>query len=133
MLHKLLSPKIIVCNVSCPLTCLLPQDDVWAETRYVFRYSYFACMDGIIYNITEWATCQVYSHTLSQPVTSFLSYSNKLYHFHHFAVKIASLQQLNFYTFSKLFTSQETFIFFHIFWLYLIAFFSGLIFTVVLL
>ncbi|KAK2179121.1 hypothetical protein NP493_512g02039 [Ridgeia piscesae] len=34
------------------------EDDVWAETRYVFRYSYFACMDGIIYNITEWATCQ---------------------------------------------------------------------------
>lgn len=34
------------------------EDDLWAETGYSFCYNYFACMEGVIYNITEWAVCQ---------------------------------------------------------------------------
>ena len=36
------------------------EGDVWAETgRFRFIWHYFACMEGNVYDITEWASCQV--------------------------------------------------------------------------
>jgi len=36
------------------------QGDVWAESSvFGFRWRYYACMDGDVFNITEWASCQV--------------------------------------------------------------------------
>uniref|UniRef100_A0A1I7WE50 J domain-containing protein n=1 Tax=Heterorhabditis bacteriophora TaxID=37862 RepID=A0A1I7WE50_HETBA len=35
-------------------------NDIWVETRLCgFVWMYFTCSDGIIYDITEWATCEV--------------------------------------------------------------------------
>ena len=39
---------------------LFLQRDVWAETSILgFRWHYYACMEGTIYDITEWARCKV--------------------------------------------------------------------------
>ena len=36
------------------------QGDVWAESRVLgFLWHYYACMEGKVYDITEWASCQV--------------------------------------------------------------------------
>lgn len=35
------------------------EGDIWAEARcFGFLWHYFACMDGGVYDITEWAACQ---------------------------------------------------------------------------
>lgn len=36
------------------------QGDVWAESTVMgFLWHYYSCMDSKIYDITEWASCQV--------------------------------------------------------------------------
>lgn len=36
-----------------------PQGDIWAESRLMgFRWHYYACMEGAVYDVTEWAACQ---------------------------------------------------------------------------
>lgn len=36
------------------------EGDLWAESRYMgLRSNYYACMEGAVYDITEWANCQV--------------------------------------------------------------------------
>lgn len=36
------------------------QNDIWAESTFLgMWWTYYACLDGIIYNITEWANCPV--------------------------------------------------------------------------
>lgn len=36
------------------------EGDLWSESRYMgFRSKYYACMEGAVYDITEWANCQV--------------------------------------------------------------------------
>ena len=43
---------------TCIFTML--QGDVWAESRMLgFLWHYYACMEGKVYDITEWASCQV--------------------------------------------------------------------------
>ena len=35
------------------------QGDIWAETSmFGLLWHYYACMDGAVYDITEWAGCQ---------------------------------------------------------------------------
>ncbi|XP_018024746.1 dnaJ homolog dnj-5 isoform X2 [Hyalella azteca] len=35
------------------------EGDIWAESRYYgLRWRYYACMEGAVYDITEWANCQ---------------------------------------------------------------------------
>ncbi|KAK2140758.1 hypothetical protein LSH36_1258g00027 [Paralvinella palmiformis] len=35
------------------------EGDVWAESHMLgFRWNYYACMEGKVYDITEWASCQ---------------------------------------------------------------------------
>lgn len=39
---------------------LFSQGDVWAETTmFGFLWHYYACMEGKIYDITEWVACKV--------------------------------------------------------------------------
>jgi len=36
------------------------QGDVWAETSMLgFLWHYYACMEGKVYDITEWVACKV--------------------------------------------------------------------------
>ena len=36
------------------------EGDLWAESRYMGLLSnYYACMEGAVYDITDWANCQV--------------------------------------------------------------------------
>ena len=41
------------CNAHHPAR----EGDIWAETRYVYRWHFYACMDGAIYEINDWAEC----------------------------------------------------------------------------
>ena len=62
------------------------EGDLWAESRYMgFRSNYYACMEGAVYDITEWANCQVYStwfhlfissrnYIANQPYFDYISY-----------------------------------------------------------
>lgn len=35
------------------------QGDIWAETMVMgFLWHYYACMEGAVYDITDWASCQ---------------------------------------------------------------------------
>ena len=35
------------------------EGDLWAESRLMgLRSNYYACMEGAVYDITEWANCQ---------------------------------------------------------------------------
>ncbi|KAF2360550.1 DnaJ domain [Trinorchestia longiramus] len=35
------------------------EGDIWAESRYYgLKWRYYACMEGAVYDITEWASCQ---------------------------------------------------------------------------
>ena len=37
----------------------LPQGDIWAESRWLgVFWRYYACMDGSVFDISEWAACQ---------------------------------------------------------------------------
>ena len=46
------------------------QGDVWAESSVLgFLWHYYACMEGKVYDITEWASCQV-SRCLSMGLAS---------------------------------------------------------------
>lgn len=37
------------------------QGDIWAESSMMgLLVMYYACMDGAVYQITQWASCQVY-------------------------------------------------------------------------
>ena len=41
---------------------------MWAESRYMgLRSNYYACMEGAVYDITEWANCQVFFTLLFSP------------------------------------------------------------------
>lgn len=41
------------------------QGDVWAETSMLgFLWHYYACMEGKVYDITEWVACKVMCHFL---------------------------------------------------------------------
>eukprot|EP00040_Diaphanoeca_grandis_P000639 m.16077 g.16077 ORF g.16077 m.16077 type:complete len:411 (-) comp10871_c0_seq1:60-1292(-) len=33
------------------------EGDIWVETQFVFRWHFYACLDGYIYEINEWAEC----------------------------------------------------------------------------
>ena len=36
-----------------------PQGDIWAESRWLgLLWRYYACMDGGVFDISEWAACQ---------------------------------------------------------------------------
>lgn len=36
------------------------EGDLWAESRYMgLISSYYACMEGAVYDMTDWANCQV--------------------------------------------------------------------------
>ncbi|KAK6103313.1 Cleavage inducing molecular chaperone family protein [Brugia pahangi] len=42
----------------CKLRHPAKHNDIWAETRFGgFIWIYYACLDGVIYDITQWATC----------------------------------------------------------------------------
>lgn len=42
---------------------MLFQGDVWAETSMLgFLWHYYACMEGKVYDITEWVACKVNYH-----------------------------------------------------------------------
>lgn len=44
---------------SCKIHHSAREGDIWAEARcFGFLWYYFACMDGGVYDITEWAACQ---------------------------------------------------------------------------
>lgn len=50
--------------------------DLWAETSMMgFLWHYYACMDGKIYDVTEWASCQIEDFKLMQANSH-----NVLYH-----------------------------------------------------
>lgn len=35
------------------------ENDIWAESHWLgFLWYYYACMDGVVYDITEWAACE---------------------------------------------------------------------------
>lgn len=35
------------------------QGDIWAESRLMgFLWHYYACMEGAVYDVTDWAACQ---------------------------------------------------------------------------
>lgn len=41
------------------LSCTV-QGDIWAESSMMgLLVMYYACMDGAVYQITQWASCQV--------------------------------------------------------------------------
>lgn len=45
--------------VSCKIHHSAREGDIWAEARcFGFLWHYYACMDGGVYDITEWAGCQ---------------------------------------------------------------------------
>lgn len=36
------------------------QGDLWAESSFLgYKLHFYACMEGEIYDVTEWAACQV--------------------------------------------------------------------------
>lgn len=38
---------------------ILLQGDIWAESTLLgLRWRYYACMEGAVYDISEWAACQ---------------------------------------------------------------------------
>lgn len=38
---------------------VLLQGDIWAESRLMgFLWHYYACMEGAVYDVTDWAACQ---------------------------------------------------------------------------
>uniref|UniRef100_A0A8R1XPE8 J domain-containing protein n=1 Tax=Onchocerca volvulus TaxID=6282 RepID=A0A8R1XPE8_ONCVO len=41
----------------CKLRHPAKHNDIWAETRFGFIWIYYACLDGVVYDITQWATC----------------------------------------------------------------------------
>ncbi|VDK80211.1 unnamed protein product [Litomosoides sigmodontis] len=42
----------------CKLRHPAKHNDIWAETRFGgFIWVYYACLDGVVYDITQWATC----------------------------------------------------------------------------
>ncbi|KHN79487.1 DnaJ -like protein dnj-5 [Toxocara canis] len=47
------------CGCSMPMGCGSGLgNDIWAETRCGgFWWVYYACLDGVVYDITQWATC----------------------------------------------------------------------------
>lgn len=46
------------CN-SCKIHHSAREGDIWAEARvFGFLWHYYACMEGAVYDITEWAGCQ---------------------------------------------------------------------------
>jgi DnaJ homolog subfamily C member 14 len=41
------------------ILCVWSQGDIWAESSVMgFLWYYYACMEGSVYDITEWAACQ---------------------------------------------------------------------------
>lgn len=43
----------------CKIRHSAREGDIWAEARcFGFLWNYYACMDGGVYDITEWAGCQ---------------------------------------------------------------------------
>ncbi|XP_070562827.1 uncharacterized protein [Ptychodera flava] len=43
----------------CDIRHAAKEGDIWAETAMLgFKWFYYACMDGNIYDVTEWAACQ---------------------------------------------------------------------------
>lgn len=57
-MREMFVPKIDLHSCVSGHLCL--QGDVWAESRMLgFLWHYFACMEGKVYDITEWASCQV--------------------------------------------------------------------------
>nr|CAD7411638.1 unnamed protein product [Timema poppensis] len=43
----------------CKIRHAAREGDIWAESSmFGFLWHYFACMDGAVYDITEWAACQ---------------------------------------------------------------------------
>ncbi|MCP9261219.1 hypothetical protein DINM_004605 [Dirofilaria immitis] len=42
----------------CKLRHPAKHNDIWAETRFGgLIWIYYACLDGVVYDITQWATC----------------------------------------------------------------------------
>lgn len=36
------------------------QGDLWAESSFLgYKLHFYACMEGEVYDVTEWAACQV--------------------------------------------------------------------------
>lgn len=51
------------------------QGDIWAESQWFgFLWYYYACMEGIIYDITEWAGCQKNNLKHIKPNTHLVQY-----------------------------------------------------------
>ena len=51
---------IFTLHIICNKFNIYWQGDVWAESSVLgFLWHYYACMEGKIYDITEWASCQV--------------------------------------------------------------------------
>ena len=51
----------VFCAMRVSLTgCPCPQGDLWAECEWLgFLWHYYACMDGGVFDVTAWASCQV--------------------------------------------------------------------------
>lgn len=46
------------CN-TCKIHHSAREGDIWAEAKvFGFLWHYYACMEGAVYDITEWAGCQ---------------------------------------------------------------------------
>ncbi|XP_066602047.1 uncharacterized protein [Prorops nasuta] len=43
----------------CKIRHSAKEGDIWAESRLMgFLWYYYACMDGVVYDVTDWAACQ---------------------------------------------------------------------------
>lgn len=48
-----------ICLHESNFDIILVQGDIWAESRVMgFLWHYYACMEGAVYDVTEWAACQ---------------------------------------------------------------------------
>lgn len=75
------------------------QGDLWAESSFLgYKIHFYACMEGEVYDVTDWAACQVHVYTwhkfLDLPSlhsgyqSSFLEYSGKLQYLHWSVLKV---------------------------------------------
>lgn len=44
--------------------CFFLQGDLWAESSFLgLKLHFYACMEGEVFDVTEWAACQVWLYT----------------------------------------------------------------------
>jgi len=42
---------------SCDSHHVAHEGEIWAETQYIFRWHFYACLEGKIYEVNDWAEC----------------------------------------------------------------------------